>query len=226
MPDYVPTREGELLAWSNNIATKLVADPTAYGLEAKDATDYQLVQQAFAAAYALATDPATRTPVNIRDKTEKKQALIAATRPLVQTLQNWSGMTNGKRKDLDIPLRDNEPTPIGIPTEMPVLRVTEVSQRVLDLELLNQENEKRKPNGVRSAWLYTHVGADPSPDLTQWKFEGESTRSNPQIVFPESVAPGTEVWVTALWVNPTGKPGPACAPVKSYTGHDGLSQAA
>ncbi len=226
MPDYVPTREGELLAWTSNLATKLVADPPGYGLDVQAAADYQAVQQAFAAAYALATDPATRTPVNIEDKTEEKQALIAATRPLVQTLQNWSGMTNGKRKDLGIPVRDNEPTPIGIPTEMPVLRVTEVSQRVLDLELLNQENEKRKPNGVRSAWLYTHVGADPSPDLTQWKFEGESTRSNPQIVFPESVAPGTEVWVTALWVNPTGKPGPACAPVKSYTGHDGLSQAA
>ena len=33
------------------------------------------------------------------------------------------------------------------------------------------------------------------------------------VLFPESVAPGTQVWLTAVWFNERKQMGPACAPV-------------
>ncbi|MFI4860201.1 MAG: hypothetical protein ACIAXF_05920 [Phycisphaerales bacterium JB063] len=80
--------------------------------------------------------------------------------------------------------------------------------------------------GVRAAWLYTHVGETPPQELKLWEFRGGSTKINPQIIFPDTVEPNTAVWVAALWVNPTDQPGPAGTPIKAYTTHTGLNQAA
>lgn len=224
--NYLPTREADLLAWSTNLSQQLAAGPEGYGLTIEEAAAYAAVQSAFAAAMGLVSDPLTRNTPAIADKNDKKQALIAATRPLVQTLQAWPEMTNAKRETLEIPVRDYDPTPVGPPEQMPVLRVTAVRGRVLDLQLLDQDNKKQKPAGVRSAWLYSHTGMNPPTNLQAWRFEGGSTKSNPQLVIPDDVAVGTEVWVTAQWVSPTDKPGPACAPVKTHINYVGLNEAA
>lgn len=227
MANYLPTREADLLAWAMNLSTTITTSPTSYGQTIESAAAYETVVGDFNAAYGAATDPATRTKSAVAEKNTAKRAMIAATRPLVQTLQNWSGMTDAKRALLQIPVRDTDPTPIDPPVVMPVLRVAAVNGRVLDLELRRQDGTTRqKPAGVRGAWLYSYVGETPPMDLTQWEFRGGTTKSNPQLVFPETVAAGTAVWVTALWVNPTDQPGPACAPVKTHISYQGLSEAA
>lgn len=231
MPNgYLPTRQAQYAEWTAQLHAQLTADPAAFGQTTDSLAPFVAAYSAFAAAYATASDRATRTPPNIEAKNDARQALTAVIRPLVQTLQNWPGMTNAKRELLEIPLRDREPTAIAPPGEMPVLRVKAVEGHVLDLELLNNENRKKKPAGARAAWLYTHAmtAEQPTPptDLKKWQFQGETTRSNPTLPISEDVAPGTAVWVTALWVSPTGKPGPACAPVKTHINFQGLSQAA
>lgn len=223
---YLPTRESDLITWSNNFQGLIVSGFATYGLDMTQATDYTTAQSAFVSAHQVANNPDTRSPGNIGIKNTKKQALVTMTRQLVDICQASPVMDNDKRIALGITVRDNTPTPIPPPTEMPVLRVKEVIGRLLELSIRNKEDQKQKPEGAHSAWLYSHVGPNPSPDLTQWMFRGESTRSDPTLDFDLSVEPGTEVWVTALWVSPTGKPGPACAPVQTYTNRDGLSQAA
>ncbi len=223
---YLPAREAELLAFAQNLFDHLEANPATYGQTIESIAPFGTAFNAFKAALAVTTNPATKTKPTIADKNAKKQAMIDIIRPLVQTLQNWSGMTDDKRDTLGIPTRDRQPTPIGPPEEMPVLRVAGVFGRLLELEVLDTEGKKRKPDGARGAWLYTHVGDDPPAELTAWQFRGGTTRSNPQVVFEDSVAPGTKVWVTALWVNPTDQPGPACAPQQTRIGYQGLSEAA
>lgn len=229
--NYIPTREPELVPWVNNLNEKLADEPGDYGQTADSIAPFVAAHGAFVAAYAKANDPSTRTSANIADKNTKKKAMLDAVRPLVQTIQNWPGMTNQKRDLLEIPVRDQDPTPIGPPEEMPILRVARVTGRVLDLEVRSvtpngNKETRRKPVGVRAVWLRTHVGENPPAVLDQWQFRGGSTKSNPQIVFGPEVAPGTPVWVTAQWVNPTDVPGPACAPVKAHISFQGLSEAA
>jgi hypothetical protein len=225
--NYLPTRDVELRDWTQNLAAKLLAGAANYGVTDEVAIEYDGVQSDYATALAVTLDPATRTRPTIATKNTAKTALVAATRPLVQTLQNAAVMTDAKRDQLQIPVRDYEPTPIGVPTEMPVLRVGVVNGRVLDLEVRRTDGTtRRKPAGVRSVWLYSFVGEDPSPELSNWRFQGGSTRSDPQVVFPETVTPGTTVWLTAQWVNPRDQPGPACAPVKTHINFTGLNNAA
>lgn len=224
--NFIPGKEADLLSFTANIATKVEANPPDFGVALDTATDYKNTQTAFAAAYALTLDPSTRNSPNIATKNAAKKTLIAATRSLVKQIQAWPGITDAKREELQITIPDTEPTPIGPPAEMPVLRIAAVRGRTLDIELRNTENKRPKPAGVKAANLFTWVGDNPPGDLKQWQFEGGTTKSDPTFTFPESVAPGTPVWVTALWINPTLQPGPACAPVKVHTNYDGLSQAA
>jgi hypothetical protein len=232
--NYIPSREADLLNWSQNLYDKLTVTPADFGLTAEQVAPFATAQEAFKADYAKVLDPATKTKVTVAAKNQSKKAMLTIVRPLVQTIQNWPGMTNAKRDELEITVPDREPSSIGAPEEMPVLRIASVNGRVLDLEVRRTDGTtKRKPAGVRAVWLRTFVGApgsDPAATppqvLDQYEFRGESTKSNPQIVFPPDVAPGTPVWVTAQWVNPTGQPGPACAPVKAHISFQGLSEAA
>jgi hypothetical protein len=224
--NYLPTRQEELATWTSKFYTAMEANTAACNMTPELLTAYEAAQTAYADALAVATTPATRTPTAIETKDGLKAELVALTRRYVNICQASPLMTNPIRVDLQIPVRDTEPTPVPVPGEMPKLSVKMVRGNRLYLELLNQDNEKRKPVGARSAWLYSWVGESPSPDLTQWEFRGETTRSDPELDFPLSVGPDTEVWVAALWVNPTGKPGPACAPVKEYTNRVGMNQAA
>jgi hypothetical protein len=46
-----------------------------------------------------------------------------------------------------------------------------------------------------------------------WRFECSTSRTTFQVQFDAGAAPGTTVWLTALWLNRRGEPGPACAPI-------------
>lgn len=228
--NYLPLRQGPLADYTKNLARVIGADPAAFGVSADRSTAYTALQNDYATKLSLAIEPETRTAASIERKDLAKKSLIKETRSLVRQVQEFPSLTDDQRRDLDIPIRDTEPTPINTPTEMPTLEVRSMTSHKADLLILNSENKRRKAPGARAAWLYTHTydpaGENPPTNLKQWRFEGESTRSNPQINFPEEIAPGTAVWVTALWVSPTGKPGPACAPVKTHINFQGLSQAA
>ena len=223
---FPPARESELIELSTHIYDKVTATPEAYGLTAEEVIPFATAQEAFALAYAKMADPATKNKVTVELKNVAKKSMVSELRKVVAVAQAWPAMTNAKREELRVPTRGNEPTPIAPPTEMPTLKVQSVSGRLMDLEVLNGENQKRKPAGVRSVWLYTWTGENPSTKLDDWKLRGGSTKSNPQIMFGEDIAPGTVVYVTAAWVNTKDQPGPACAPVKTHIGFQGLNNVA
>jgi hypothetical protein len=60
------------------------------------------------------------------------------------------------------------------------------------------------------------VGATAPEDPSAYKFEGSTTRSVINVVFPLSVAEGAKVWITAFYFNPRSMSGPGCAPVSAY----------
>ncbi len=221
---YVPATDAGLLDFGINFQAVMQSDPARVGIGDEQFQSLVAAQAAYAAAYRKANDQLTRTPGAIEAKNLAKTALIAEVRRLVPVIQVYPGTTDEDRTDLRITIRDGDPTPIGPPEVMPVLRIVSVVGRVLDLELRREDGTtRRKPKGVRAAWLYTWAGEDAPGDLSQWQFRGSATKSNPQVVFAETVAPGTAVWVTALWVSPTDQPGPACSPIKTHINFDGMN---
>ena len=224
---YLPTREAQLLSFSQNMSVKLVADPSGFGLIEKDATDYQAAQSAFAAAYALLQDPETRNTPNVADKNTKKQALIESTRSLVKIMQAWPGMTNMKRQELQITVPDVEPSPVPVPTTMPRITILSTLGRTVQFKVNDVDETRRgKPPEVASAFIYRWIGADPPSDLQQWHFEGASTQVLQSLTVPADTAAGSPIAITALWVNRKMQPGPACTPVILNIPGGGVSMAA
>ena len=60
------------------------------------------------------------------------------------------------------------------------------------------------------------VGAEAPSDPRAYHFEGMTTRTIAQVLFPNTVASGATVWLSACWVSARGQIGIACAPV-SFT---------
>ncbi len=211
--DYMPVREADLLGWSKNLSTKLLGAPEYYGISAPQANDYDDVQSAFAAAYGLAHDPMTRTKPNIDAKKEKKKVLIAATRPLVQTLQASQMMTNEKRGMLAIPIRNREPTPIGRPTVAPSMRIEGVMGRTVTLCIYDPTSARKrsKVKGAIGAWVYSFVGEDYPTDPLLWEFEGATSKYTHEVTF-HNATPGARVWLCAAWVTLKGETGPISMP--------------
>jgi hypothetical protein len=76
------------------------------------------------------------------------------------------------------------------------------------------------PAGITGAIVMSHVGPTAPGDLSVFKLEG-ATCTEAQVLFPETLAPGTQVWLTAAWMNYRKEMGPACTPVGTQINYGG-----
>jgi hypothetical protein len=65
-------------------------------------------------------------------------------------------------------------------------------------------------------FIYSFVGATPPSDPSEFKFEGTTTRTTFDVVFPSSLPGGAQVWLSACWANPRTQSGPSCPAVNAY----------
>lgn len=224
---YLPTREAELVTWSNNFNTLVKANAVTYGLTAEQGTDYEAVHSAFVTAYQVANDPLTRSPANIETKNTAKKAMVELTRELVNIVQAFPGTTNTMRASLGITVKDVTPTPTPVPEFAPQLDVVSVHGRRMSIRLRDaQTGERKKPEGVTGATLVSYVGETIPDDMRLWHFEANTNRTDADIDFDPSVPMGAKVWVAAFWFNRRSESGPACAPVSAHVGFGALTEGA
>jgi hypothetical protein len=220
--NFVPSREAELSDFSRNFDTKITAEPTAYGLSAPQAAAYTTLHDTWISAYELVQDPVTKSPANVLAKNNAKDALVdgpGGIRELARIVQSAPGVTNVQKLQLRLTVRDEEPTPIPVPTTAPALEIVSNVGRTVTIRLHDPSTPERRarPEGVQGATIFTYVGEENPPlDVTAWKFEGSMTKVNDiAIDFPLTVADGAKVWITAFWYNPRAQSGPPCAPVST-----------
>jgi len=226
--DFLPSRDGELLAWSANFDAGVNAAPTTMGLTTAQATEYTSLHLGLETAMAAVTNPATRTRGAISAKDAARTPLKAKARELARIINAFPPVTNQMRIDLGLNPRNGSSGHILEPTEAPALEVVSAFGRTLNLKLhpINSSS-KGKPKGVQGATVFSFVGATPPAELSEWKFEGNTTRTHFEVEFLPSVAAGSQVWLTAFWTNPRGQSGPACVPISAYlAGGAGIAQAA
>ena len=122
----------------------------------------------------------------------------------------------------------SKPTPVPPPGNVPALEVGVVSGWVVNFNLHDSASGKKrgKPPGVSGASVFSFVGAAPSPDMSKWKFEGNTGRSKNQAQFPSTLPGGTTMWLTAFWFNGRKQSGPACNPVATNLQGGTVSMAA
>ncbi|MBB6429774.1 hypothetical protein [Algisphaera agarilytica] len=224
--NYLPSREAELLSWALNFSNLVEADPPAYGLTEPQTTAFGAQVVDFQQRYNVCQDPGTRTPTKVQEKNDAKKGLIAAARSLVRIVQGYPGTSDSMRRDLDITIRDMDPTPVPVPETSPELTVVVVQGRKITIKLRSAENSGRaRPSGVKGATLYYTTGEDYPQDINAWHFKGMQSRTTIEVTIPDTVPGGTKVWLTAQWANTKLQSGPACPPVETRIA-GGLSQAA
>ena len=224
----IPRKDAELVAWSTNFDTRITATPTAFGLTAPLATAYATLHDAYVAAYTAASNDGTRSKSLVATKDAAKLALLANARDLYQIVQGTPSVTDAQRQDLGVTVRKTEPTPVPAPALAPGLLVKSVSGWTARIRLVDAGDtaSRGKPAGVNGASVFSHVGATPPADISNWKFEGNTGRTTLDVLFPSATAPGAAVWLTAFWFNSRKQSGPACAPVSTNLPGGSVSMAA
>jgi hypothetical protein len=210
---FLPDKDAALLAWSLNFSTKISETPVLFGLTPALATAYALLHASYADALADCA-PGERSKTLVSRKNSDRTSLKASARLLAKLVEGTATVSDAQKIELGLTVRQ-QPTPIPPPAAAPALDVVSVLGRTVKIRLHDATDAARrgKPAGVDGAAVLSYVGATPPADLGQWRFEGNTTRTTLDVVFPNSVAPGAPVWLTALWFNERKQAGPNCAPV-------------
>jgi hypothetical protein len=221
----IPLKDSLLVPWSTNFNTRATAAPSEYGLTAAQAALYTPLHQAYLAAQAalaIAVSEGIRSKPLYAARDETKYNLVRYGRELYAFIQNAVTVSDEKKLELGIHVKDLEPTAVPQPKDAPELTVKGVFGHQMRLVMRDASGKRRgRPLGVAGASLFSFIGEDPPSAAQGWKPEGNITRGMTLVEFPPSLPPGTKVWFTCFWYTLRGLSGPSCTPIASHVGFEG-----
>lgn len=227
MPPMTPQSDTALLAYADNFDAALIARFENVGLSIAQAEAFTAARAAYVAAFGVANEQATRTPVSIELKNEKKDALVKILRELIGQIQSFGGTTDADRRAFDITIR-KDPSPIPAPGSAPVIIVESVTGNVINVRLKDATDPDRrgKPDGVATATLLYHVGPDAPTSIEGWTLQGTVSRVTASVEVAPTTPGGSKVWIIGYWSNAKGESGPPSTAVSTFTQfiEGGLSQ--
>jgi hypothetical protein len=220
-----PTRDSELFQWSLNFVTRIVATPLAYGLTVLQASSYQSAHDLFGDTLAAA-DPAVRNKPATLAKNQARADLKDMARNLAQIIQGTATVSDAQKAELGLTIPAPR-HPIARPGYAPAADVVWVNATTARVRIHDAAGggTRRKPAGVHSAAVCTFVGPVAPTDTSLYTWQGSTTKSIVDVNFSETLAPGTQAWITVMWQNAKQETGPACTPIPVKINY-GMSQAA
>lgn len=213
---YLPSKEMDLAGWVLNFAQLIAASPSTYGLMVSDATEITLVQNNFAVALALATNPGTKTRASVTDKDAKKATMLAVIRPYAQTIKRNLGISNLVKANLGLTIDATTNTPVPAPTTFPILAVTAIQslRHILRFSDSASPDKRGKPKGAERMQLFRYVGTTPPASTDQMAFVADITKQ-PVTVSQASGDAGKFAYYAARWATRTGLTGPFSAVISA-----------
>src|SRR5688572_32859894 len=94
---YIPTSDGLALTWMQTFSDGISASSAGYMVSSADAANIASVVSDYAAAYALAVDPATRTPVNVINKDNARNVAEQLCRHFAILIKYNAGISDGAK---------------------------------------------------------------------------------------------------------------------------------
>ncbi len=222
----IPTTDAALVIWSDNANTRLTAAPANYGTTAAVATQYNTLHTSFVDArdaVAAARAAGLRSSPLCAAKDDAKLALLAFARPLYKTIQANVAVTDAAKIELGVVVPDRQPSPQPVPGFPPQLTIVSVNGRLVKIRLSDPAHptHRRMPAGCDGATVMSFVGEEAPVDPAVYKYEGATSKTTVDVLFPESLAPGTQVWLTAFFFNERKQNGPACPAVGAVLNYGG-----
>jgi hypothetical protein len=215
-------KQANIVVGSANFAALISASPVSFGLSAAQATAFGVVDTALQSAYIAAVTPETRTSVTIQAKDRAIHNMRAQAITLAKLIYGTATVTDSQLVSLGL-LPRTVPTPRRVPGAAPVMEFISCNGRVATVGIHGAppDSSRGKPFGAIGADVYSFVGAEAPTDPTAFHHEGMATRSKFQITFPNTVASGATVWLSAVWVSARGQRSLGSTPI-SFTLQGGL----
>jgi len=214
----VPLKDSLLVPYSTNMNARLVTSGvTIYKLATGTVTAFTALQTAYLAAYnamIIAREAGDRSESLTATKDVAKQAMLVAARQIYTAVLSNSAISDSDKILLGVHLRV-APSPIPAPSIAPAVDVVSVAARTVTLHLHDSASSSRrgKPAFAKAAYVYSFVGTEYPADSAGWNFEGASTKPRFDILFPSTLAGGTQVWIRCCWVNAKQQAGPMSVPI-------------
>lgn len=178
-PPYLPPRDADFDAWLDNFSDLITAAPTTYGLVSGDAVIIAAQNTAWHAAYVLAINPSTRTPVTVAAKDVARVNATVIVRPYAQRIAVNPAVDNSDKVAVGVNPRGTVPTPIPAPTTWPALVWLGASPGLVQIAYKDSAlgATKKKPFGAIGMELWVGYGTTSPPPLVDTVFAGIVTKS-------------------------------------------------
>jgi hypothetical protein len=217
MGSFLPDPDRLLLRWAENFyaVANAVPGPAGYGLTVAQLASFNLLLMSYQAGLA-ACDPGVRSKAAVITKNQAKVNLQADARLLAKVVQGTGSVTDAQKTTLGLNVRAT-PRRAGMPADAPSIDIVSVSGRTVSIRLHSAAvaGKRGRPAGVKGATIFSYVGETAPTDASAYKFEGNTARTTFEVTFPDAVAPGSAVWITAMWFNTRAQSGPAAQPVQA-----------
>jgi hypothetical protein len=96
-PHFIPQDQAGKLDWMQSFAHGISASPSVYALSPGEAATIVRAVDAFAAAYAVATNPATGTTVTTRIKDEARNSAEDLCRTFARIIKSNKGVSDAAK---------------------------------------------------------------------------------------------------------------------------------
>jgi hypothetical protein len=215
---YLPSTDAGLLSWSANLSSRVLQDYAAYGIPLQMAQDFADLQAQYALAYRKAANPGTRNRVKVAGKNNARRRLKQAAQNIVSIIRGQAELTDGQKITLGLTIRRPRRGHIGPPDHAPQVIVRSVNGHTVRLRLKDASNQEcgGKPADVTGAIIMSAVGDQMPQAPEQWRLMTTTSRASVEVTFSAAHAPGTRVWLTAMWTNRRQERGPASTPVSTH----------
>ena len=206
--DFIPRAYAALANFLTNLLNKVSEAQIRLGIDAAKLAEFQLAVNEYLAANTIANDLAASSG-DLRDRKDLAEAARAATRKFVNSQLRYNdALTNHDREDMGLVIPDHHPTPVEIPTTVPIVIISHPSMAVIELRFRDSEaSGKGKPAGIHGAEVAWGTLDTPPVNWKDLNRSSFATHSPLKITF-ENEDIGKTFYYALRWENNRGEKGP------------------
>jgi hypothetical protein len=212
--DFIPASDADALTWMQTFAAGISASVATYDLVAADATAIDTAVDAFAAAFAVSSNPATRTPVTINLKEVARDTAEAVCRQYAAQIKVNAGVSDANKIAIGVRPVNTGRTPVPVPSTSPLLNIVMATPGVLVARYADSAtpDSGAKPAGATNLQLFVATGTAAAVDPAAADFVGAFTRNPIELPFA-AADDGKVATLFGRWATRTGEVGPWSLPV-------------
>jgi hypothetical protein len=211
---YIPAEDGLALTWMNVFSAGIAADVAKYQVSLADSNSITSAVNDFAAAYALAVNPATRTPVNVNGKDQARFVAEEICRQFAVQIKYNVGISDQDKIAIGVRPINTSRDPIDPPASSPLLNIigaTPGSHTIRYADTATPDSGA-KPFGAMQIQIFVAVKDAPTVNEDDAQFYGAFTK-NPIGVQFDAGDDGKCATYFARWATRKGETGPWSLPV-------------